>query len=196
MAHDFLGSVKHISQAVTPAPAMKGFHHVAYRCRDAEETRQFYEDLLGFTLVAALAFDKDPAGNDRDFMHLFFDAGGGTLIAFFDDPGTVKDDLFTMKDGIEDYHFAFHAGTMDELMAFKDRLAEAKVPVFGPIDHDFCHSIYFFDPNGLACEISTHDATIEDYMAKATNRAPSVMKDWIEKTAAIKSEKLKSFSSK
>lgn len=41
MSDDFLGSVAHISKATTPAPTLSGFHHVAYRCRDAEETRKF-----------------------------------------------------------------------------------------------------------------------------------------------------------
>ena len=78
MSDDFLGSVEHISKATTPAPALSGFHHVAYRCRDAEETRKFYGDLLGLKEAAALAFDKDPAGNDRPFMHLFFEMGNGS----------------------------------------------------------------------------------------------------------------------
>ena len=29
-----------------PAP-IEQLHHYAYRCRDAEETRHFYEDILG-----------------------------------------------------------------------------------------------------------------------------------------------------
>lgn len=29
------------------AGRVKGLHHVAYRCRDAETTRQFYEDFIG-----------------------------------------------------------------------------------------------------------------------------------------------------
>ena len=41
----------------TPAPVL-GLHHFAYRCRDAEETRHFYEDILGLPLDC-LARDKD-----------------------------------------------------------------------------------------------------------------------------------------
>ena len=33
---------------------IKGLHHAAYRCRDSEETRKFYEDFLGLPFVAAL----------------------------------------------------------------------------------------------------------------------------------------------
>jgi catechol 2,3-dioxygenase-like lactoylglutathione lyase family enzyme len=46
----------------TAAPGIRGVHHSAFRCRDAEETRRFYEDVLGLPLKAALTFEKDPAG--------------------------------------------------------------------------------------------------------------------------------------
>ena len=32
---------------------IKGLHHNAYRCRDSEETRRFYENFLGLKLVSA-----------------------------------------------------------------------------------------------------------------------------------------------
>jgi catechol 2,3-dioxygenase-like lactoylglutathione lyase family enzyme len=32
---------------------IKGLHHNAYRCRDSEETRGFYEDFLGLRFVSA-----------------------------------------------------------------------------------------------------------------------------------------------
>ena len=190
MSDDFLGSVAHISKATTPAPALSGFHHVAYRCRDAEETRKFYGDLLGLKEAAALAFDKDPAGNDRPFMHLFFEMGNGSYIAFFDAPSTAAPEGFTMKDGIEDYHFAFETASMEELDQFKSRLTEAKVPAFGPVDHGFCHSLYFFDPNGLACEITVRDAKHDSIMATEGAHFPQAIREWTEKTSAIKQARL------
>ena len=48
-------------------------HHTAYRCRDAEQTRWFYEDVLGFKLAAAMVFDEEPGSPvKREYMHLFF----------------------------------------------------------------------------------------------------------------------------
>ncbi len=190
MSNDFLGSVEHIGQATTPAPGLNGFHHVAYRCRDAAETRKFYGDLLGLKEAAALAFDKDPAGNDRPYMHLFFEMGNGSYIAFFDAPSSAAPEGFMMKDGIEDYHFAFEAGSMEDVKQFQARLTEAKVPAFGPIDHGFCHSLYFFDPNGLACEITVRDEKHDDIMAKEGAQFPRVIQEWTEKTKAIKQARL------
>ena len=69
-------------------PAVQGVHHAAYRCRDAEETRHFYEDLLGFPLTMALEIDEQPTtGDPVKYMHLFFDEQNFlkvTTVIFFD----------------------------------------------------------------------------------------------------------------
>ena len=178
----------------TPAPEILGVHHSAYRCRDAEETRAFYEDLLGLRTRATLSFEKDPAGNDKPFMHLFFEMGDKNMIAFFDIPETVDTRNFNIKDGMEDYHVAMEVTDMDALMQFKQRLEDFQVPVFGPIDHHFCHSIYFFDPNGIALEFTTKDANHDQILDKEEADSRAAMKEWIEKTAAIRAEKLKTAS--
>lgn len=193
MSNAFLGTVNHIGEVKTPAPRIKGMHHTAYRCRDAEETKKFYVDLLGLKQSAALAFDKDPSGAGRPYMHLFFEMGDGNFIAFFDEPNSASDEVFTMKDGIEDYHFAFEVETQAEQEAFTQRLKEAKVPVFGPIDHHFCHSIYFFDLNGLACEITLKDEKHDQILADESLRADAVMKQWSKKTRILKEARLSVF---
>ena len=40
---------------MTTAPNLKGVHHVAYRCKDAKETMEFYRKALGmdFQLAAS-----------------------------------------------------------------------------------------------------------------------------------------------
>ena len=48
-----------------------GLHHFAYRCRDAEETRRFYEDLLGLPLVMTMKLDVVPStGEHCPYVHL------------------------------------------------------------------------------------------------------------------------------
>ena len=44
------------------APRISGMHHTAWRCRDAAETRWFYETVCGLEMEAALAFKE--AGYD------------------------------------------------------------------------------------------------------------------------------------
>ena len=43
-------------------PPVLGLHHAAYRCRDAEETRHFYEDILGLPLVHVVTADHVSTG--------------------------------------------------------------------------------------------------------------------------------------
>ncbi len=169
-----------------PAPKILGVHHSAYRCRDAEETRAFYQDILGLRTRATLAFEKDVAGRPRPYMHLFFEMGDGNYIAFFDLPQTARPEKFTIKDGMEDYHIAMEVDSMDALMAFKARLADHKIKAFGPIDHGFCHSVYFFDPNGIALEFTVKDARHDEILDHEEQISDEVMKKWIADTAAVR----------
>ena len=171
-----------------PAPKILGVHHSAYRCRDAEETRRFYQDILGLKTKATLAFEKDPAGRDRPYMHLFFEMSDGNYIAFFDLPHTAKPEKFRIKDGMEDYHIAMEVESMEALQAFKDRLATHKVQAFGPLDHGFCHSVYFFDPNGIALEFTTKDARHDEILDHEEAISDEVMRKWIADTAAIRAK--------
>ena len=41
---------------------IKGMHHSAYRCKDSEQTRQFYEDLLGLRLALAMELTTTATG--------------------------------------------------------------------------------------------------------------------------------------
>ena len=50
-----------------------GLHHFAWRCRDSEETRAFYEDLLGLPLVHVIRSDVVPStGEHCPYVHIFF----------------------------------------------------------------------------------------------------------------------------
>src|SRR3546814_6918451 len=60
-------------------------NHFAWRCRDAAETRRFYEDLLGLPLVHVIKSDHVPStGEYCPYVHIFFAMRDGSFIAFFD----------------------------------------------------------------------------------------------------------------
>ena len=50
---------------------IKGLHHNAYRCRDSEETRRFYEDFLGLPLVNAFEIKVTKTGRAAKVLHAF-----------------------------------------------------------------------------------------------------------------------------
>jgi catechol 2,3-dioxygenase-like lactoylglutathione lyase family enzyme len=169
-----------------PAPRITGVHHTAFRCKDAAETRAFYEGVLGLPLKASLVFEEEPGtGRPLPYMHLFFQLGDGNYVAFFDVPGNAKPEKFKMKWGM-DLHFAMEVATMEELMQFKARLDQQNVACFGPIDHHFCHSIYFYDPNGINVEITVRDARHDAIMAEESAAADRLMAEWTARTKTQK----------
>ena len=135
---------------MTKPPAVHGVYHFAFPCRDAEETRAFYEDLLGLPLAHTMQMTGVPGTDMKfDYAHFFFEMGDGSYIAFFDfgkgeEPGPTP----RMQ------HLAMRVETVADVMAFKARLEEAGVEVIGPVDHEFITSFYFKDPNGLSLEIT------------------------------------------
>lgn len=159
-------------------------HHVAYRCKDAEETRAFYEDLLGLPLAHVV---RDKAG-ESEFLHLFFALEDGTFLAFFDVAEETSDDIWNMKDGLRDYHYAMEVKDHATMMAMADRLKEADVMVFGPIDHGFVHSIYFWDPNGVALEFTCRDEKYTQILETEGPAATAAVRQWSEEKAANASE--------
>jgi glyoxylase I family protein len=158
-------------------PVLKGIHHVAYRCRDAKETVEFYRDLLGMDFKLAIAEDKVPSTGEPDpYMHVFLDAGGGNVLAFFElphAPDMGRDEA--TPNWVQ--HIAFKVADMDSLLAAKARAEARGLEVVGPTHHGIFKSIYFFDPNGhrleLVCDIST-DAQLE----KLHRVAPDMLEEW------------------
>ena len=131
---------------------MTGFHHVAYACRDIEATTRFYED-LGMPLV-----HTEVSGRPESFLrHVFFDTGDGSCIAFFDVHGVGeqpdwKADVST-GNGLPVWvnHVAFRA-TEEKQRDVRARMEAAERPPLMELDHGWCQSLYYVDPNGIMIE--------------------------------------------
>jgi catechol 2,3-dioxygenase-like lactoylglutathione lyase family enzyme len=134
-------------------------HHVAYRCHDAKQTVDWYRQHLGMDFVLAIAEDRVPSTHASDpYMHVFLDAGGGNVLAFFELPNSAAMDRDrNTPDWVQ--HIAFKVGSIDDLVQTKARLEAAGVPVIGLTDHTIFQSIYFFDPNGHRVELAADTAT-------------------------------------
>lgn len=167
-------------------PPVFGLDHSAYRCRDAEETRAFYEDVVGFPLTLALHIDRHPTtGESVDYLHIFFDIGSGdpenpSHIAFFevvDNPGDDPDELFRTRWGM-DLHFAMRVADHQALESWKSRLQERDVNVEGPIDHGMFRSIYFHDPNGYRLEFTSAEAKERQVFREEAADARQQMEKW------------------
>ena len=136
-------------------------HHVAYRCRDAKETVEWYGKHLGMNFVLAIAEDHVPSTHAPDpYMHVFLDAGQGNVLAFFElpnSPSMGKDP--NTPEWVQ--HIAFKVDSLDSLLAAQARLEAAGIEVVGPTDHTIFKSIYFFDPSGHRLELAADTATPE-----------------------------------
>ncbi|CAB3755574.1 VOC family protein [Paraburkholderia humisilvae] len=155
---------------MTTIPAVLGLHHFAWRCRNAEETRHFYEDILGLPLTHVIRLDRVPStGEHCPYVHLFFELADGSNIAFFD-LGDNTAALPSPNTPPWVNHIAFRLATLGELDSMKQRLVQHDIQVLGITNHEFVRSIYFFDPNGLRLEFTVVVAnaeTLEGYKMRA-----------------------------
>jgi len=140
---------------------LQGVHHVAYRCNDAKETVEWYQKYLDMKFVLAIAENEVPSTREPDpYMHVFLDAGGGNVLAFFELPTTEKMDR-DRNTPTWVQHLALKVGSINILFEAKKRLEEGGHDVLGPVDHTIIQSIYFFDPNGHRIELTVNTTTPE-----------------------------------
>jgi catechol 2,3-dioxygenase-like lactoylglutathione lyase family enzyme len=151
-----------------------GLHHNAYRCRDSEETRRFYEDFLGLPLAGSLAIGETKTGRKTAVLHTFYEMDNGSYLAFFEDPGTP----FDFKEQRDfDLHIALEVEhAVLEPMLEKGRAAG--IESRGIADHRFIHSIYFRDPNGYVIELTARMPNHDAEMNPATNGAREILDRW------------------
>ncbi len=153
---------------------MRGLHHNAYRCRDSEQTRRFYEDFLGLPLAAALEISETKTGRATDVLHTFYRLGDGSYLAFFEVPGAAFD--FRAQHDY-DLHIALEiAPELLEPMRVKG--IAAGIETRGIADHGFIRSIYFRDPNGYVIELTAKTAAHDDAMDPQRNAARQKLQRW------------------
>lgn len=154
-----------------------GIHHLGLTTHDMEATLDFYENTLGFTTRVCEVIKPEGGGTIR---HAFLDAGNGELIAFMecnDVPGIAADFDPGINRGLGIpggmIHFAFKAESPVELQKKREYLQDKGVDVTDIVDHGWCRSIYFKDPNHLRLEYCCLTQTLED-----SHLADRLSDDW------------------
>jgi catechol 2,3-dioxygenase-like lactoylglutathione lyase family enzyme len=161
--------------------AIRGLHHNAYRCRNSEATRAFYEDFLGLPLAGALEIGETKTGRTVDVLHTFYRLGDGSFLAFFEVPGMAFE-FKTQHDF--DLHIALEVDehTLDSMLD-KARLTGHEVR--GVSDHGFIRSIYLRDPNGYVIELTAKLAGHDEAMDPDSNGARAVLDRWEARRAEL-----------
>lgn len=153
---------------------IKGLHHNAYRCRDSEETRAFYEDFLGLQLAHTLKIGETKTNRKAHVLHTFYEMGDSSYLAFFEAPGVP----FEFKHQHDfDLHIALEVDGETLKKMFKKGKDEGR-EVRGVADHGMIHSIYFRDPNGYVIELTAKTGKHDDMMNPETNHARAILDDW------------------
>jgi catechol 2,3-dioxygenase-like lactoylglutathione lyase family enzyme len=157
---------------------IRGLHHNAYRCRDSEETRRFYEEFLGLPLACTLEITETKTGRQTHALHTFYEMRNGSYLAFFEVPDTPFD--FAPRHDY-DLHIALEVGR-EHLMRMFERGQRAGMETRGVADHDFIESIYFRDPNGYVVELTAK----RDHHDRATDPAQNGAREKLDRWTAAK----------
>lgn len=153
---------------------IKKLHHNAYRCRDSEATRQFYEGFLGLPLAGTLEIKETKSGRKTETLHTFYRLDDGSFLAFFEAP----DMPFEFKAQHDfDLHIALEVDEQS-LHAMLERGKSQGMEARGVSDHGFIHSIYFRDPNGYVIELTAKRPGHDEAMDPAVNGARAKLDAW------------------
>jgi catechol 2,3-dioxygenase-like lactoylglutathione lyase family enzyme len=157
-----------------------GVHHLGLATLDLDRTIEFYTNKLGFKLAWCDIIEMPEGGRIK---HAFMDTGDGSMVAFMCPdkvpgiPAEWSTDINSAQ-GLPGafYHFAFHCDDIEALDAKREELIGRGVDVTPVVDHEWCRSIYFRDPNGLLLEYcATVRAFTEDDKELKHHDQPGLM---------------------
>lgn len=156
-------------------------HHNAFVTRDMAAVREFYEDVIGFPLVATWCEKAILFGKERVYMHCFFDVGDGECLAFFQFANEEDQAEF----GPELPHSAFRHIAMKVDQETQDRLRE-RVAAAGYtepdtyfLEHGYCRSLYVVDPAGMIVEFTVDHPSVDEINADQLQKAHSEFERWL-----------------
>jgi glyoxylase I family protein len=156
---------------------VRHIHHHAYACWDSEETRHFYEDILGMPLIATIALE-DPLRTDGSmYCYTFFEIADGNVLAFFEHTSLFHPKSFTARSRS---HRSVALEVEGDAMVrqFKRKLDAAGVTNV-LMDHGVSLSLRFNDPNGLILELMAKVAASLEYERPSRASARSALQQWL-----------------
>ncbi len=159
---------------------IRRLHHNAYRCRDSEETRRFYEEFLGLRLACTLDISETMTGRKTGTLHTFYELGDGSYLAFFEAP----DMPFEFK---KQHDFDLHIAVEVAAEVLEPMMAKGRargIETRGISDHGFIRSIYFRDPNGYVIELTAKTDSHAASTDPARNNARAMLDAWQARKAS------------
>ena len=156
---------------------IKGLHHNAYRCRDSEETRKFYEDFLGLPLVNAFEIEQTMTGRKTGAACCTPSSGSTTARA------SRSSRRRTCRSSSRTSTTTTCTSRSRSSPMCSRRCSRRARPagreVRGISDHEFIRSIYFRDPERLRDRADRQGARPRSrrWIPKKS-RAREILNDW------------------
>jgi catechol 2,3-dioxygenase-like lactoylglutathione lyase family enzyme len=156
-------------------------HHTAYVTRDQEATRAFYEDILGFPLLATWSEADELFGAVRVYCHTFFGLADGSALAFFQFADQADQDLFDPALAPSPFRHIAMRVDADGQAEMERRLTSAqwKPEQTYVLEHGYCRSLYTEDPNGMLLEFTLDVPEAEDIAAQRAADAHETLQRWL-----------------
>lgn len=156
-------------------------HHNAHVTTDMAAVREFYEDVIGFPLVATWCEKTELFGKERTYVHCFFDAGGGECLAFFQFADEADQREFGPELPASPFRHLAVKVDRETQDGIRERLAAAGYgePDTYTLDHGYCYSLYATDPSKLIIEFTVDHEDVESINAVRRARAHEELERWL-----------------
>ncbi|HEU4582550.1 MAG TPA: VOC family protein [Polyangiaceae bacterium] len=166
---------------MTAAQLPSRLHHTAYVTKDLEQTRAFYEDLIGLPLLATWCEADELFGAVRTYCHCFFGLADGGALAFFQFADKADGELFGPKMPATPFHHIALKVDAEVQAGIERRLKAAgyEPPRMYVLEHGYCRSLYAEDPNGMVVEFTVDHPEVEQINAKRRGSAHADLKRWL-----------------
>jgi catechol 2,3-dioxygenase-like lactoylglutathione lyase family enzyme len=158
---------------------IKKLHHHAFRSRDIEKTRHFYEDVLGLPLIGTFVETENVVDPESpNYIHTFFEMGDGSCLAFFQFPKDLRDGTGVEPLDAFSHHFAMEVDGKDAVDRARAKFDELGLE-YTILDHGYCYSIYTRDPNGMTVELTSNVEVTAEVMAERKATAHEDLRNWL-----------------
>src|SRR5262245_11748131 len=138
---------------------IKRVGHLVLRVKDVERSRRFFEEILGFPVVATnqrgMVFFSTDVKNNHHMLALM-PAKEGVAVAM------------PTPDHVGMQHVSFELGSFAELQDAYRVLKGNGVPIDHTVYHGITKSVYFYDPDGNRLELYCN-VPAEEYRKSAPN---------------------------
>ena len=156
-------------------------HHTAYVTKDQEATRAFYEDILGFPLLATWSEADELFGAVRVYCHTFFGLADGSALAFFQFADEADQELFDPALAPSPFRHIAMKVDADGQAEIHRRLTDArwKPDRTYVLEHGYCRSLYTEDPNGMLLEFTLDVPEAADIAELRSADAHETLRRWL-----------------